>query len=391
MNPSILIKTFRSNTLQGAFEQIRNELGPDASILGTTTKKYGVFSRNRIEVTASSNTLEYEQRTSDKEGSSNHSQTSGKNPSSDPSDPSVSSIESMEQDSRPQPVSASISIHDSNADHELISNHLPGTRVERICAQVLQELLDSGIARVIADQWIAAAQSVCNESVFQDAWSLRAELLSWIRGFVHAAAPLDLETEKQQIIAFIGPTGSGKTTTLAKIAANLSIDNGFKLGVIQTDARQSGSCSMLANYAEMLGWQLETVASIEQLKPSLEKLASCRFVLMDTQGCSPTDEQSLLQTEAWLEVGKPTAVQLVISSTCSDRSFMRFEKCFGGMNPSSLILTKLDEAGGLGPLFSFMQSSSLPVSYLTNGQNVPSDLMPATSARLAQHIFAGIG
>ena len=160
------------------------------------------------------------------------------------------------------------------------------------------------------------------------------------------------------------------------------------VGVLQTDSRKTGACRSLVNYAEILGWKFEAISSVEEMKPSLEKLSACRFILIDTAGCSPTNGSALEKTQKLLEAAKPTVTHLVLSSTCSVRSFIRYEQSFGGMNPDSMILTKLDEAGGLGPLFSCLQSSSMPISYLTDGQHVPSDLIPATCARLAQQVLA---
>lgn len=387
MTAPIRIKTFRSKTLQDAFEQIRQEFGSDASILETKTTKLGVLGRTRIEVTASSHSLEYDSEIIDydEEGSGGDAQSQDKDPS-----------ESQEMDGESLSKAAIFEIAhqgpeqaDSHLDSHLDSTVNPANaRVSRVCSQVLQELLEAGIERTIASQWIEAARNVSNPNVLQDAWSLRAELHSWIRGFVHAAKPMELDSANQQVIAFIGPTGSGKTTTLAKMAANLSIDHGVTVGVLQTDSRNFGACRALENYAEILGWKFEAVSSVDEWNAAMEKLSGCRFILIDIGGCSPTNGPALKQMQTWLEATKPTVTHLVLPSTCSVRSFVRYEQSFGGMNPDSMILTKLDEAGGLGPLFSCLQSSSIPVSYLTDGQQVPSDLIPATNANLAQQVLA---
>lgn len=388
MTAPIRIKTFRSKTLQDAFEQIRREFGSDASILETKTTKQGVLGRTRIEVTASSHSREYDSESIDSDGEDSDGEDSGGDALSHDNNP----IESREVvgDSHREAATTRIANQvpepaDSHSDSIVTPAN---ARVSRVCSQVLQELLEAGIEREIASQWIEAARDVCNPIVFQDAWSLRAELHSWIRGFVHAAKPMDLNCANQQVIAFIGPTGSGKTTTLAKMAANLSIDHGVKVGVLQTDSRNFGVCRALENYAEILGWVFETVTSVDDLSAAMDKLSACRFILIDIGGCSPTNGPALEQMQKWLEAIKPTVTHLVLSSTCSVRSFVRYEQSFGGMNPDSMILTKLDEAGGLGPLFSCLQSSSIPVSYLTDGQQVPSDLIPATSANLAQQVLA---
>jgi flagellar biosynthesis protein FlhF len=234
---------------------------------------------------------------------------------------------------------------------------------------------------------LMAARLGNNPQVFQDAWSLQAEIQLWVRDFVHCAPPMDLDANRCQRLAFVGPTGAGKTTTIAKLAAMLSMERQLKVGVLQLDTRNHGPCRLLTRYAELMGWDFRRAVEPGEIKTSLGELDGCRFVLVDTPGCSPSDGDSLRKLEDNLSKLQATSTLLVAPSTCSVHTYLRYETCFGGLNPDSLILTKLDESGGLGPLFSCLQSSSIPVSFLTTGQHVPADLIPATNARLAQHVL----
>jgi len=391
MSSPIRIKTFRTKTLQDAFQQIRLEFGPDASILETKAARYGVFGRSRIEVTASSGTQD--KSTNDR--------------LQDADSLSIVPVEkkgTMEQatdETVADKHAAKIDIADTN-EPSVADKFLPGlsnqpssnlsdrktTGREHVFHQIHQELIDAGIAPGIASQWIEAIRYTYPQSKMVDVWTVRSELQGWIRDFIHAAPPLILDDSKQQVIALVGPSGTGKTTTLAKIAANLSMEQEISVGVLSTDALIGKPNPLLQKYAEILGWQFESVDSISQVSACMKELSSNRFIFVDTNGCSPSDSTAIEKLNALLALVSPTETHLVVSSTTNDRSFLRYEQGFRKLEPSRMILTKLDEAGGLGPLFSCLQSSSLPISFLTNGQQIPADLIQATASRLAQQIMA---
>ena len=416
MNNPIRIKTFRSKTLQEAFQKIRTEFGPDASILETKVSRHGIFGNSRIEVTASSHSKTTEPDTS--ETSQGDSDILPKNDGRIPSDeltdqlspPPAGNVERSEGKLKlraqsynsdylePESETAQDDLHECNDCASSLGPFPRSIRFvagapnvfagpERVLGQVHQELMQAGIDPGIAVQWIDAARAMDNPTVIKDVWTLRSELLGWIRDMVHAAPPLALDDSRQRVLAFIGPPGAGKSTTLAKIAASLSMEHGLSVGILTTDTIRLGSNHLLHNYADVLGWRFEVAESIEQLPSCLANLAGCRFVLLDTSGCSPNDEESLERLRQQLELAKPNETHLVLSSTCNVRSFLRYEQAFEPLSPNRMILTRLDESGGLGPLFSCLQSSTVPVSYLTNGQKIPADLIQVTESRLAQRVM----
>jgi flagellar biosynthesis protein FlhF len=386
MNKPVRIKTFRSKTLQEAFQKIRAEFGPDASILETKTSKSGLFGRSRIEVTASSQTNAFEIDNTE----SIQTDTRAPSPNQDrlklgwESEPIGEALEGEAVDV----------INDSTSNvAEFASSRLTsGTpnefaAAERVLGQVHQELLHAGIDPGIAEQWIGAARALGNPAVIKDVWTLRSELMGWIRDMVHAAPPLNIESSCQQVLAFVGPPGAGKSTTLAKIAAYLSMELGLEVGVLTTDNKRLGSNFLLHNYADILGWKFEVAETEDQVPICLSNLSCCRFVLLDTGGCSPDEQESIDQLGQILALVKPNETHLVLSSTCNVRTFLRYEQAFDALAPNRLVLTRLDESGGLGPLFSCLQSSGLPVSFLADGQKIPADLIQATELRLAQRVM----
>ena len=386
MTTPVRIKTFRADSLQAAYEQIRSEFGPGASVLETKPIKRGFFGKSLFEVTASTKVADRpaakEEETLDSIPKPNEAAMLG-------TDRSIASPLGAEQ-SVAGPSDGDRGGAKDRMDTVSVS-HFQGNasaKLDRICQQVSQEMFGAGLEVSIVEQWIMAARATCDPAVFQDAWSLRSEILTWVRDFVHCAPPLDLDSRSPLRIALIGPTGAGKTTTIAKLAATLSMERQGKVGILQLDPRNLGPCRSLAGYQELMGWEFEVVTKLDEIAGALERLQGCDRILLDTPGCSPSDRGSLEWLEQSLNLACPTSTLLVIPSTCNSHTFQRYELSFGGFGPDSMVLTKLDESGGLGSLFSCLQNSSIPVSFLTNGQHVPSDLIPATNARLAQHVFS---
>lgn len=386
MTTPVRIKTFRADSLQVAYEQIRSEFGPDASVLETKPIKRGFFGKSLFEVTASTKVAERlaakVDETSDFLPKPNEVAEVGMDQSIAFSPKAEQSLAGPSDENRREP---------KNRMEPVSVSHFQGstsTKLDRICQQVSQEMLGAGLEISIVEQWIKAARATCDSAVFRDAWSLRSEILTWVRDFVHCAPPLDLDSRSPLRIALIGPTGAGKTTTIAKLAATLSMDSQGKVGILQLDPRNLGPCRSLVGYQELMGWELEVATKLDEIAGALERLQGCDRILVDTPGCSPSDRGSLEWLEQSLSLACPTSTLLVVPSTCNSHTFQRYELSFGGFGPDSMVLTKLDESGGLGPLFSCLQNSSIPVSFLTNGQHVPSDLIPATNARLAQHVFS---
>lgn len=380
MNSPIRIKTFRSRTLQDAFQQIRTEFGLDALILETKAARYGIFGRSRIEVTASNTTKDLQPSDADQNLSEHIRQ---------PEPNRKSELEKFRESSTEESVQGFRIADDSGlnrCDPIAAPNEFDGP--ERVIRQVHQELIEAGIAPSIARQWIEAQRYSNDPSIMRDVWTLRSELQGLIRDFVHVAPPVELDDSRQQVIALVGPSGAGKTTTVAKLAASLSMERGHSVGVLSTNSVRLGSNHLLQNCAEVFGWHFDFVDSIEQVPSCMEGFAGRSFILIDTCGCSPADTESMDRVNQFLRATKPTETHLVIPSTCNVRSFLRYEQGFERLNPNRMILTRLDESGGLGEFFSCLQCSSLPISYLSNGPRIPSDLIQATGIRLAQQIMA---
>ncbi len=193
--------------------------------------------------------------------------------------------------------------------------------------------------------------------------------------------------KKQQVIAIIGPTGVGKTTTIAKLAANFNLFEGKKVGLITVDTYRIAAVEQLKAYGEIINLPVEVIYSPEELTNSLQKLANYDCVLIDTAGRSPYNQEMMEDLARFVKHPAINSVLLTISATTQYRDMSCIIKNFTKIAFTHLIFTKLDETLSLGPIVSLAWQTKRPVSYLTTGQNVPDDIEVAKSERLITKLF----
>src|SRR6185312_5227408 len=189
------------------------------------------------------------------------------------------------------------------------------------------------------------------------------------------------------VVALIGPTGVGKTTTIAKLAAKLKLDEKRKVGLITIDTYRIAAIDQLKKYADIIGSPLRVVGSPEDLREAVKAMSDCDYVLIDTAGRSPKDTLKLNELKTFLEAANPEEVHLVLSTTasreCADLAIERF----ADVRIDKLIFTKLDEANHVGTVLNIIRAVKKPLSYVTTGQDVPADIEVARGRRIAQLIL----
>ncbi|GAB6068066.1 flagellar biosynthesis protein FlhF [Methylothermus subterraneus] len=199
----------------------------------------------------------------------------------------------------------------------------------------------------------------------------------------------DLDLDRGGIIALVGPTGVGKTTTIAKLAARFRLAHGPRhLALLTTDNYRIAAYEQLSTYARILGVPIRAVANADELRTVLQGFQDKRLILIDTAGMSPRDLR-LAEHLALLRDGEaPIRTYLVLSAGAQLPSLNEAIGAFSGCRPKAAILTKLDEAGSLGPALSALIQQRLPVACFTDGQQVPEDLHAAQAQALVQRCFA---
>jgi flagellar biosynthesis protein FlhF len=187
----------------------------------------------------------------------------------------------------------------------------------------------------------------------------------------------------------LGPTGVGKTTTVAKLAATYKLRYGFSVGLITSDTYRIAAVDQLRTYASIIGLPIEVVTTPDDMRAAREKLADREFVFVDTAGRSQNDTRRLSELSDLLDAAGPHERHLVLGSALGEVAASRVAEKFRFLSPDRIILTKLDEAVCLGPVLGLARRVGLPYSYVTNGQEVPDHLEPARADRLARLVLDG--
>ena len=184
-------------------------------------------------------------------------------------------------------------------------------------------------------------------------------------------------------IALVGPTGVGKTTTLAKIAAHLKLKRGLRVGIVAADTYRIAAVDQLRTYAEILDLPVEIASSPRDAARACESLRDVDVILIDTAGRSQNDHMKLSELKAFIASADPDETHLVLSATASMRTLAREAEAFGSVGVDRMILTKLDEAASFGALVTLVERLGKKLSFLTHGQEVPDHIEIARGRRLA--------
>jgi flagellar biosynthesis protein FlhF len=186
-----------------------------------------------------------------------------------------------------------------------------------------------------------------------------------------------------KIFSFIGPTGVGKTTTLAKLAAIKAIKQGRRAALITLDTFKIAAVAQLQSYARIMGIPLEVAVGRSDLQKAIRRHRDCDLILIDTAGRSPNQEQAIAELKDLFSIPEEIHGYLVLSATAQYKNLLHADDRFGALPFKSYIFTKLDETEDASSMINFLISREKPVSYLTTGQEVPEDIERASRKKLA--------
>jgi flagellar biosynthesis protein FlhF len=233
--------------------------------------------------------------------------------------------------------------------------------------------------------------------ILEEMRALRKEAGIWdipetYRGFfrwklMEAVEVVTPELQGKKIWAFVGPTGVGKTTTLAKIAAHFSLRFGKSISLITLDTYRIGALEQLKTYARILRLPFEVAGDPDELQEILTRHRDRDLLLIDTAGRNPQNMDQLEELKRFLAVDPRIQNHLVLSATTKDRDLEQGVQRFSLLPIASYIFTKIDETEEYASLFNQLLRYRRPLSYLTNGQRVPEDIELATKGRVANLIL----
>jgi flagellar biosynthesis protein FlhF len=250
--------------------------------------------------------------------------------------------------------------------------------------QVYTDLIEADISEDLARELVERVRGEAPRHELSDPELVKARLARMLEADIQVAGPIRVTRGRRRLVALVGPTGVGKTTTIAKLAAQFRLREKHHVGLITVDTYRIAAVEQLRTYADIIDLPMQVVSTPREMREAAARMADMDLVLIDTAGRSPRDEVKLHELKMFLAEAHADEVHLVLACVAGAATLQRTAARFAEVGTTALILTKLDEATGLGNLLPLLRESRLPLSYLTNGQNVPDDIAAAESRKLAR-------
>jgi len=364
--------------MQEALQMVRDELGPDAALLHTREVPrrgiMGLLGGTELECSA----------TDDQSIPSRFEMlvgSSGSDPIEPPQPPEEPQVEQESHD---------LAYSDDGLDLECSSFN------ERFFGQAskfegeLGKLFDHLIK---ADVPAELATSMCVElktSAPLDATASFTTLCDMLRNTlaneIVIGRDMDQPRAFPRIVAAIGPTGVGKTTTVAKLAARAKFEHRRRVGLVTVDTYRIAAVDQLQTYAEIMDLPMKVVATPMEIRSAIDELDDCDQIFIDTAGRSPRDDVQVQHLKSILKAASPDEVYLVLSATSSTKSIRDSLQRFEMVHPTSWVLTKIDEMEYLGSALNLLLAKETPLAYVTNGQEVPHAIAAADGEQIARQV-----
>ena len=350
------IKTFRAKTMQEALGLVRRELGPDAAVLHTRELNSSLLRRmlfgRKYEVAASSNVnvpsrlpvRMQELGAGGREpgvGTAEFARTSSSNSrSTHPAPNSMLHPQVAGQLDRLQEM-----IDKLCSQPALAPRHdLPET-LFRVFTDMIEAEVDEAIARDLVDRIRSDSGTHVDDSLL-----VKARVAQLLEEELTVTGPITTSSDKCRLVALVGPTGVGKTTTIAKLAANYRLREKKRVGLITVDTYRVAAVEQLRTYADIIDLPMEVVSTPREMREAVARMRNLDLLLMDTAGRSPRDEIKIQELRSLLAEAEADDVLLVLSATAGTRSLTATAEKFAEVGTTALLLTKLDEATSLGHL-----------------------------------------
>jgi flagellar biosynthesis protein FlhF len=371
-------RTYRAKTMKDALTRVRRDLGGDAVILAAREVRrrrfFGLGARSVVEVTATD-------RMPSSAASEGRSTPGG--PilgASVPPGPSPALQARFGEELGRLHTMVEMLSRQGRIDHLLPD--LPAELVP-----IYSQLIEADIPEVLTRRLVRYIAENLEPDQVDDDEAIRAALCQAVAHCIPVAPPISPVVGARRVVALVGPTGVGKTTTVAKLAANFKLAHGCRVGLITVDTYRIAAVEQLRTYAEIIDLPLSVVNDPSEMARALDELGAVDLVFIDTAGRSPRDEVKIRELAEFLRQARPDEIHLVLSAVAGQRSLKAAVDRFATVQVDRLILTKLDEADSLGGILGVLGMSSRPVSYITTGQAVPDDIEPADRMRLARLIL----
>ena len=389
----MLIKKFQGATEQEALQLAKQELGKDVIITHIKSVKpkgiYRLFKKPMVEITAAVD----EERIYEKKNYQQIAEELKKNPYE---------FRTVKEEEKPSAIEQKLDSLQTMLEKQLREQQSTSVEKEKeiptieeqsaamACVQMIyNQLIANEVEEVYANKIIAEIeQSLKPDATVDNILSTIYQKLVLKLG---ETKELSFETGKTKYVFFIGPTGVGKTTTIAKLASSLKLSKKAKVALFTADTYRIAAVDQLRSYATILGIPLRVIYSETEIKDALEEYKDYDIVLIDTAGRSHKNREQRDDIEKLLLAVPEECreIYLVLSATTKYKDLVKITETYSSIAKYNLIFTKLDETAGIGNIFNIKMLTGAPLSYTTFGQSVPDDISKINPQAVAKQLLGG--
>lgn len=397
----MIIKKFQGTSEDEAVKKAKDELGKDAVIMNVKAVKHKglkrLFQKDYVEITAAVD--------------------EGANASKEPPMKTVSKIvadlRSESEKSRPEPeIIHSMTEHrpsegKTSAIEERLDNlaqmlerqmQEAGTRADeensivdqnsQMIKLVFDQLLNNEVIEENAKEIISEIDNPDKKMQLDD---LLAGVYQKIVLKLGQMKTIELDEDKPKVVFFIGPTGVGKTTTIAKLASKYKLEQKCKLAIVAADTYRIAAVEQIRTYANILSVPVDVIYNAEELGTVIDKYKEYDLIFVDTAGRSHKNEEQKEDLKQLLDAAKDynQEIYLVVSTTTKYKDLVRITQNYSDISNYRLLFTKIDETAALGNILNIRMLTNQPLSYTTFGQNVPDDIEVTDAQFIAKHLLGG--
>ena len=397
------VKRYVGETAQEAMQKVKSDLGRDAIILNTRKirKKglMGFFTKSLIEVVA---TIDNDISSVGRSDKLQDSRQSENNSMEEYNNAASNFIKELNENMQVQKNSASKNNarqQACNDDKELIQQDFmelknmlskvydavkvdyENTKLSDKVKKYLKALEDYEVDKVIVNEIKEKLMETLDSEKQQSDAIVRNTIYNILIKYMKEPEPFSFAKGKKVIIV-IGPTGVGKTTTLAKLAANMVLTEKKKVGLITSDTYRIAAVEQLKTYSEIIGVPLSIIYTPGEILNAIENYSDKDLILVDTAGRSHKDKYQLMELKTLIKSSIDYEVYMVISATTKFSDCIEIIKNYSFLDDYKLLFTKLDETSAFGVILNVAYITKKPISYITTGQSVPDDIEIADNGKI---------